>query len=150
MGITYKSVLDEAMLHSADAAGGSPPPAQDRARSRSSPLRNISVPKPRHDVMDPRKIRYIQDSIANIFRCRRMVRDTMEKLRRRDISPFDDIPPIRVFEWRGMIFTSDNRRLWAFKTARVAEVPVVRTMASQVDPDKFTTRNDGTSIRMRG
>mmetsp|Transcript_108452 Transcript_108452/g.339265 ORF Transcript_108452/g.339265 Transcript_108452/m.339265 type:complete len:302 (+) Transcript_108452:34-939(+) len=129
-----------------------PPAEQARLARSESPLSLSRVgvlQPPAHEEMDPADIHYIQDSIANIFRCGRVVCDTMEKLRRKEISP-NDISPIMVFEMRGRIHTSDNRRLWAFKNAGVTSVPVLRILQSNVDPDKFTTTNNGLSIRMRG
>ncbi|CAE8584875.1 unnamed protein product [Polarella glacialis] len=59
--------------------------------------------------MDPEEILYIQDSIANRFQCGRKVVDTMKGLRHGALNVFTDIPPIRVFEWRGQVHTEDNR-----------------------------------------
>ena len=99
--------------------------------------------------MNPQHVRYIQDSIARKFRCGRMVEHTTDMLKIKEITP-DDIPPIRVFEMNGHIHTEDNRRLYAFKKSGILSVPVVRILASQVDPDKFSKRGDGLSIVLRG
>jgi hypothetical protein len=62
-----------------------------------------------------------------------------------------DIPPIRLVEQEGNLFTLDNRRLWSFQQA---EMPIPYRMATPQEAMgeawKFTTQNGGTSIRVRG
>jgi len=62
-----------------------------------------------------------------------------------------DIPPIRVFERDGKLYTLDNRRLEAFRRAGV-DVPVQMATQQEIAEEfwKFTTSNDGVSIRIRG
>lgn len=63
----------------------------------------------------------------------------------------ENVPPIRVFEKDGQIFTLDNRRLYAFQEAGV-EISYRWANAEEVAAEswKFTTANGGTSIRIRG
>ncbi len=66
------------------------------------------------------------------------------------ISP-SAFPPISVFERDGLTFTLDNRRLLVFQEAEMA----VRTLPATLqeiaaESWKFTTRNGGVSIRIRG
>jgi hypothetical protein len=59
------------------------------------------------------------------------------------------IEPIRIVEKDGMVFTLDNRRLYAFKQAGV-EVPYVKLSSiPKKENFKFTTTNSGTSIEVR-
>lgn len=63
----------------------------------------------------------------------------------------DDLPAIRVFEHDGKIYSLDNRRLKAFQEADIS----IRTKPATADEIaneafKFTSKNDGISIRIRG
>jgi hypothetical protein len=66
------------------------------------------------------------------------------------ISPHD-VPPMRVFEWRGNLYTLDNRRLAAFSSAGV-DIPVRLATPQEIAEEawKFTTQNEGVSVRIRG
>jgi hypothetical protein len=58
---------------------------------------------------------------------------------------------IRVVERKGQLFTLDNRRLEAFRRARIPiryQYATAKEAASE--GWKFTSRNGGTSIRVRG
>lgn len=101
---------------------------------------------------DPAKIRYSQDSIRTTFRDGRTVKELTEGLKSGKIKP-EDIPPIRLVKKDGKWYSLDNRRLKAFKDAGVR----VRTrkatpeeIAEAIQKDKFSTRNDGASVRVRG
>jgi hypothetical protein len=64
----------------------------------------------------------------------------------------NDLPPIRVFEQDGNLYSLDNRRLFA---GQMANVDLPYTMAAQTELDselpwKFTTNNEGTGIMLRG
>jgi len=60
-------------------------------------------------------------------------------------------PPIRVLERNGLTFTLDNRRLFVFQEAGVPIRTVPATAEeSAAEAWKFTTRNEGASIRVRG
>ena len=105
--------------------------------------------KVRDCIMDPANIRYIHDTICPRFQDSRRVEDTRRELCGRKLSPHQ-IESIRVFEWRGNIPAEDNRRLYAFKNANLRHVPVQLETSQSVDIRKFTTRNDGVQVRMRG
>ncbi|WP_316763687.1 RHS repeat-associated core domain-containing protein [Streptomyces herbicida] len=99
--------------------------------------------------MNPAKIRYTQDSIKGSYKDGRSLDETIAELQSGEKSA-DDIQPIRVFERDGNIYSLDNRRLYAFKQA---DVPVrfVKASPREVEQEswKFTTKNDGASIRVR-
>ncbi|MEU7052553.1 RHS repeat-associated core domain-containing protein [Streptomyces eurythermus] len=99
--------------------------------------------------MNAAKIRYTQDSIKGAYKDGRSLQETIEELRS-GVKSADDIQPIRVFQRNGNIYSLDNRRLYAFKEA---DVPVrfVRASSREVEQEswKFTTKNDGISIRVR-
>ena len=59
------------------------------------------------------------------------------------------IPPIRLVERNGDMFTLDNRRLVAFQEAGV-DVPCLMATQSEITKQafKFTTQNGGRSIQL--
>jgi hypothetical protein len=63
----------------------------------------------------------------------------------------DQVPAIRLVEKDGHLFTLDNRRLEAFRRAGV-DVPYRMATPAEAAKEawKFTTKNDGVSIRIRG
>ncbi len=101
------------------------------------------------ELRDPWSIRFSQDSIKGTFKDGKSIQDVIDDLRAGHLSA-DDLPPLRIFEREGKLFTLDNRRLYAFQ---LAGVPVLTVQASPEDIAaegwKLTTRNEGTSIRIR-
>jgi hypothetical protein len=63
----------------------------------------------------------------------------------------ESFPPIRVFERNGEIFTLDNRRLFVFQRAGTP-VRAVQATERELSAEawKFTTKDEGRSIRVRG
>ena len=63
----------------------------------------------------------------------------------------DDIPAIRIFEKDGVIYSLDNRRLYAFQQAGV-EIKYTWATPEEIAVEawKFTTTNGGTSVVVRG
>lgn len=61
------------------------------------------------------------------------------------------IPAIRLVEKDGQLFTLDNRRLEAFRRADM-NVPYRMTTPDEAAAEvlKFTTKNGGASVRVRG
>ncbi|MDY0003944.1 MAG: RHS repeat-associated core domain-containing protein, partial [Polyangia bacterium] len=102
--------------------------------------------------VDASAIRFTQDSIGRTFKGEgaATLRETIDGLRSGAISP-EGFPAIRVFERDGLTFTLDNRRLFVFQQARVP-IRTVPATAEEVAAEawKFTTRNEGASIRVRG
>ena len=100
-------------------------------------------------VMDSAAVRYSQSSIKGAFKDGGSISDVATGLRNGTIKP-ESIPPIRLVERNGELFSLDNRRLWSFKEA---ELPVPFRMATPQEAAaeawKFTTKNGGTSIRVR-
>jgi hypothetical protein len=101
------------------------------------------------DTVDPNGVRFSQSSIKATFWDGGTIDQLAEGLRSGSIKP-EDVAPIRLFEREEKLFTLDNRRLEAF---RRASVPVPYRMATpeevQEEAWKFTTRNQGVSIRVR-
>ena len=100
-------------------------------------------------TIDPRLVRFSQDSIRFRFSEGGTIDDLAQDLRSGRVRP-DDVPPIRLVERAGQLFTLDNRRLEAF---RRAEMDVPFRMATPDETEaarwKFTTTNGGVSVRVR-
>jgi hypothetical protein len=101
-------------------------------------------------LLDPQSIRFSQASIKVTFRDGTSIDDLAEELQSGRLPPHN-VPAIRVFEREGKLFTLDNRRLEAFRRAGV-DVPVRMATPQEIAEEawKFTTPNDGVSIRIRG
>ncbi|WP_166141442.1 hypothetical protein [Methylosinus sp. RM1] len=101
--------------------------------------------------IDPNTVRFSQDSIKGSFSDGKTVQMLIDGLKSGAIKP-DLIPAINVFERNGNLFTLDNRRLYAFRQAGLK----IKYKMVPYDPTdseilrKMTTKNDGTSIRIRG
>lgn len=99
--------------------------------------------------IDPKEVRYTQSSIKATFKDGRSVLELAEGLKSGSISP-ESVPPIRIFEEGGKLWTLDNRRLAAFELAQI-DVPYVWATTQEVIKEswKRTTQNDGVSILIR-
>lgn len=110
------------------------------------------MPNPAADLptMDPFEIRFTQDTCKAEFRCGRKLSDTAWQLSEGEIDVFVNIPMIHVCQWKGgRWYSVDNRRLEAFRQAGLREVPVKKISISRADKNKFTTKNEGQSIKVR-
>ena len=102
--------------------------------------------------LKPSDILYSQNSISNRFRDSsiRYIGETLDQLLENS-SYIQNIPNIEVVEINGKLFSMDNRRLWVYKKAEelgsLETIDVIRT--SSFNRNKFTTKNGGTSIRVR-
>ena len=100
---------------------------------------------------NPKDIRFTQDSVSNGFKDGRSLQKTIDGLKSGRISP-RDLPPIRIFEKDGLIYTLDNRRLMAASAAGVS-VKIIRATESEIIKQlsrKLSTKNEGTIICIRG
>ncbi len=98
----------------------------------------------------PHLIQFTQESIGQRFRDGRSIWDLIEGLKSGRIQP-QDVPPIRIFEWQGQLYTLDNRRLYAFQQAG-KEVPTVWATPEEVQREAVhgNKRYRGSSTRVRG
>lgn len=101
-------------------------------------------------TIDPTAVRFSQSSISRNFSAGGSIEDLAGNLRSGATKP-NDIPAIRLVEREGQFFTLDNRRLEAFRRAGV-KVPYRMATPEEASREawKFTTKNGGTSIRVRG
>lgn len=88
--------------------------------------------------------------VPNTFKDDQTLQATIDGLKSGQISP-DDLPPIRVFEKDGLIYSLDNRRLLAASEAGIP-IKVVRATPEKVAQEgwKMLTPNKGTIICIRG
>ncbi|XP_036369109.1 uncharacterized protein LOC118767871 [Octopus sinensis] len=103
--------------------------------------------------LSPSDIRYTQDSIACKFRNGTTLTETISDLVKGTITP-DGIPVISVYLKDGKYYSTDNRRLYVFKELQSRSQPDlkirVHVTSAALPPSKFTTLNDGQSIKVRG
>jgi RHS repeat-associated protein len=101
-------------------------------------------------TMDPALVRFSQDSISPDFKAGNSVSELAEGLKSGKVNPAS-VPPIRLVENNGKLYTLDNRRLAAFQKAGVRiRVRMATPQEAAKEGYKFTTTNDGTSVRIRG
>ncbi len=101
-------------------------------------------------VANSRAIRYTQPTASpNFSMGRHTIQSTMEELLAG--KPASSLPTIRVVEYRGQLYTLDNRRLVAFQNSGLNEIPIRRLSMS--DPGvakefwrKFNPIEGGTKI----
>lgn len=101
--------------------------------------------------IDPQKVRFVQDSIKSEFKDGKKLKDAVDALKNGKMK-VDEFPPIRIFNQDGKIYSLDNRRLEVFKQAGVSKIPYQRATEQELTkelPYKFTTTNDGISIKIR-
>jgi hypothetical protein len=121
-----------------------------RATERDPAALHLDSPLAAGGAVNPSTIRFSQSSIGRTFSSGGTLRETIEGLTSGAISP-EAFPPIRVLERNGLTFTLDNRRLFVFQEAGVP-IRTVPATAEEIAAEawKFTTRNEGASIRVRG
>ncbi|XP_077967115.1 uncharacterized protein LOC144420995 [Styela clava] len=100
----------------------------------------------------PSDVRYTQDSILPYFQNGDTIQDVARKILQRELN-FDDIPLIKIIEMNNKFWSLDNRRLHLLKFLEnhnfLKLVKVRLVDKSRLPKEKFTTNNDGISIRIR-
>jgi RHS repeat-associated protein len=103
------------------------------------------------DFIDPFNVRFSQDSCSYTFDDGKHTIDDLAKGLADGSVPPNSISPIRLVRKGGVLTTLDNRRLEAFRRAGVSIPFRMATMREAVrEAWKFTSKNGGTSIRVRG
>ena len=107
---------------------------------------------PDKGLIDPNKIRYSQNSIGSSIRGsenqKAVLDDFIADLKAGRIKS-EDVPPIRIVERAGKIYTLDNRRLYAYQQANIEIHYIKLDRIPQKELFKFSTTNEGTSINVR-
>lgn len=101
----------------------------------------------------PSRIFFTHDSIRNTFSDGRRVEDTLQQLRDGTIR-VADIPCMQVCWQTDRLWTyTGNRRLWVFRNLEeegvIADIEVL-VVNKKVPKMRMTTKNGGTSVRVRG
>ncbi len=73
--------------------------------------------------VNPRDVRFSQSDASPFFNNGKRVDDLSNAIRKGEITP-NDLPPIRAIVKDGNLFTIDNRRLVAYGSSGVKEIPV--------------------------
>ncbi len=140
----------ETGLDSYDLSSGSRVATRAPSGRMQGDAGSVQLGRSADGVMDPSTIRFTQDSASQSFRGGGTVSGLADDL---GLNPAhaESVPPIRLVEHEGSMFSLDNRRLVAFQEAGV---PVPYRMATSREirnlwTEHFTTQNGGTSIQMR-
>lgn len=104
---------------------------------------------PANGTLDPRVVRYSQDSAGGNFRPPFGSVDEFAQGLSNGTIKAADVAPIRIVVREGNVYTLDNRRLYGFEQAGV-NVPYVKLdTIPKSQLFKFSTENGGTSILIR-
>ena len=104
-------------------------------------------------TLRPSEIRFIQDSIKWSFQDGESVNAVAEEVcsRTKSVRSF---PTIQVVKRNNKYYSFDNRRLYVFRIAEyrgvIADIPVRIVPESRLDLNRFTTKNDGRTVEVRG
>lgn len=100
----------------------------------------------------PTDIRFIQDTISSRFQDGRMIDDVINDIRR-NRNVINQIPLIKVINKWNHYYSFDNRRLYMFRVLEcegiIRKIKVKQVPADMLIPERFTTKNEGISIRLR-
>ena len=101
------------------------------------------------DSIDLWEVRFCQDSIKARFRDGRSIEALAEGPRSAKIDPAT-IPPIRLVEVGGLLYTLDNRWLEAFRRAGI-KIPFRMATSDEASKGrrKFSTENSVASAKVR-
>ena len=103
--------------------------------------------------ISPADIYFTHNSISQRFSCGRYIEHTYEQLLEYEIS-IDAIPMMEIAKQDGKFWTyTGNRRLWVFRKLNSAGLlPRVnaRIVQRRIPTKRFTTRNGGVSVQVRG
>ena len=100
---------------------------------------------------DPMSIRFTQGGCSMRFKDGSSVTDLISALKSGSVTA-DDIPPLRIFERDGKIYSLDNRRLFAFKEAKI-DVRVKAATQREIRDEAWKMNDmldDGMTIKVRG
>ncbi|XP_036369008.1 uncharacterized protein LOC118767837 isoform X1 [Octopus sinensis] len=101
--------------------------------------------------LSPDEIRYSQDSISNTFHNGETLEKVISTIIGGETMP-DNMTKTAVFKEYGKYYACDNRKLYVLKEVQRRSKPNFKIEAKVVRPrdkSKFTTKNDGASIRIR-
>ena len=118
-------------------------PVSDRGGDELRPV----VARSTCGQLDPSTVRFTQDSAGSTFSDGRSVLDLANDMARAGKAPAG-LPPIRVFEQNGELYSLDIRRLFAGQYSG-ARLPYRMATSSEIAARNQTQILDGTSIMIR-
>ena len=127
------------------------PAEEQHLLQESSGQPNVHFYRVEHK-MDPRNLRFTQDSINPAFRDGKPIYDLLNDLNLQQVDPLRELEPLDVVWHNGFWRSLSNRRLWALKHCTMAfsgQPLFVRVRVRQPDAEfrtKCTSKNDGTSV----
>jgi len=127
------------------------PEEEQHLLQESSSQPNVDFFRVEHK-MDPRKVRYTQETISPNFRDGRPIYDLLNDLNTEEIDPLRELESLDVVWHNGFWRSLSNRRLWALKHCKSAftgEPLFVRVRIRQPDAEfrsKCTSTNDGVEV----
>ena len=127
------------------------PEEEQHLLQESSSQPNVDFFRVEHK-MDPRKVRYTQETISPNFRDGRPIYDLLNDLNTEEIDPLRELESLDVVWHNGFWRSLSNRRLWALKHCKSAftgESLFVRVRIRQPDAEfrsKCTSTNDGVEV----
>ena len=103
--------------------------------------------------LSPCDIRFMHHRINNQFSNGNSVNETIERIARGEMS-VGRLPKIRVVKINNSYYAFDNRRLYVYRVLHyrglLNEIKVYLAPLSQFQPKRFSTKNNGLSIIVRG
>lgn len=124
-----------------------PPPPVNPNLAINTPLINFAN-LPSTGKINPVNVRFSQNSIRSTFKDGTNVESLISGLKNGTIDP-SSVNPIRIVQKGGLIYTLDNRRLYAFQQAGVPINYIKLNHVPKKQAFKFTTTNSGASIKVR-
>jgi hypothetical protein len=110
----------------------------------SSPTAGVRAPAPvpTRDLIDPKNVRFTQNSVSANFKNGQSINDTAAALKGPNGPQITtQMPPIKVVQHEGQLFSLDNRRLSTFALAR-QQIPYRPATPAEIKAEwarKFTT-----------
>jgi hypothetical protein len=148
--VTAKPTYAPPTYNSSSASSSSsskPPTPSYSATAKPSAFAQL----PMKGTIDPARVLYSQDSISAWFQDDTSIDDLAESLAKGWVAA-SDIPTIRIVERSGKLVTLDNRRLYAFKKAKIHIYYVKWNSVPEWQLSKFTANSEGSgepTIRVR-
>ncbi len=121
--------------------------AKEAAEKRATKWATMSTDYKTIFYEDSAHILYTQDSIAGTFTSGKSIQSLVTALKNDEVKP-SDVEPIMVELFEDRLYSYDNRRLWAFKKAKL-KVRCRFASPSERQKNAFKLTGDGKTIKIR-
>ena len=102
--------------------------------------------------LSPCDIRFMHEYINSKFGDGNSVNETIDMICRGEMR-VEDLPRIRVVQMNNSYYAFDNRRLYVYRVLHyrgiLDKVTVQLAPYHQFQPERYSTKNNGTSVRLR-